>query len=107
MSNRETPTVGRIVHYQLTKQDAEQINRRRTSAPSIRARIDDNAWPIGAQAHIGNAVSEGDIFPAIVVRVWPEDRVNAQVFLDGNDTFWATSKAPGPDPGEWAWPPRA
>ena len=46
------PTVGRIVLYTLTEDDAEHINQRRM---------------IGAQAHIGNDVAEGYEFPMIIV----------------------------------------
>jgi hypothetical protein len=64
------PTIGRIVHYRLSADDAAQINRRRTSGVSIATRMKTFAgavespavvygWPEGAQAHIGNAVAEG------------------------------------------------
>ena len=88
------PTVGRIVLYTLTEDDAEHINRRRM---------------IGAQAHIGNDVAGGYEFPMIIVQPWgadPTSAVNGQVFLDGNDTFWATSRWAGEGPGTWRWPPR-
>jgi hypothetical protein len=87
---------GRIVHYVMSDQDAQEVNRRRTDGASIRDRINQDKWPIGAQAHIGNSVMAGEHFPAIVVRVWPrefgeEPGVNLQVFLDGNDSLWVTS----------------
>ena len=123
------PTIGRIVHYTLTEQDAEQINRRRTDGPSIAERIKAALWPLGAQGHIGNVVKAGDVFPMVIVRVWDvtSTSVNGQVLLDGNDAFWATSRVqavadgmrPGPAPeggdlaagsadarGRWAWPER-
>ncbi len=90
-----TPSPGRIVHYMLTAQDAEQINRRRTSGASIAERIGQDKWPLGAQAHIGNEAREGDVYPMVIIRVFDPDpvwRVNGQVLLDGNDTFWATSR---------------
>lgn len=99
------PSIGRIVHYRLSTQDANEINRRRTTGQSIGERLtrvtsDGHAqWPQGAQAHIGNPVSAGDIFPAMIVRLWDQPEhpatattlVQLQVFLDGNDTYWATS----------------
>jgi hypothetical protein len=107
------PSVGRIVHYSLTEQDAQQINRRRTDGPSIAERIKAAIWPIGAQAHIGNSVQAGDVFPMVITRVWPSERgmVNGQVLLDGNDTFWAISReqvaADSTDKnGLWFEPPR-
>ena len=57
----QIPSPGRIVHYAVTKQQSEEINRRRTNAASISERIKVLMWPLGAQAHIGNTVSEGDV----------------------------------------------
>ena len=43
--------------------------------------------------------------PTIVVcRVWSEETVNGQVFLDGNDTLWTSSVVEGTEPGTWHWP---
>jgi hypothetical protein len=108
-------TIGRIVLYRLTEQDAAQINRRRTSGQSIAERISKNTdngshWPLGAQAHIGNTAYVGEVCPLIIVRVWPNeygegsDGVNGQVWLDGNDQLWVTSAREGTTPGTWAWP---
>ncbi len=103
-------TIGRIVHYMLSAENAQQINRRRTTGKAIAERIAVNAWPLGAQAHIGNEAKEGQVFPMIIVSSPnPEDPrfpVNGQVFLDGNDTFWTNSVCEGATPGTWAWPPR-
>lgn len=95
------PTIGRIVQYRVSADDAATINRRRkdyaTSAKSIST---------GFVGHIGNDVAEGQVFPSMVVRVWdePDPSINVQVFLDGNDTFWATSCKQGTDLGQWSWP---
>lgn len=121
------PYVGGIVLYRLTADDAAQVNRRRTTGASIGERmkafvttalvnapaganpepVQVHAWPAGAQAHIGNEVREGDVFPMMIVKVWGEtstSAVNGQVFLDGNDVFWATSRAAGDGPGTFSWP---
>lgn len=116
----QIPTVGRIVHYRLSAQDAEQVMRRRTSGKSISDRIKQQivdmdggfaqGWPSGAQAHIGNDVKEGDTFPMLIVRCWgdtPSASVNGQVFLDGNDVLWATSVSVGEGPHSWSWPGRS
>lgn len=103
-----TPSPGRIVLYTLTAVDAEHVNRRREDAEDHRAtRVAD-----GAQVHVGNTAFEGDQLAALIVRVWTNDgepTVNAQVFLDGNDTLWITSRRyadkPG-TPGTWSPPPR-
>lgn len=114
----QIPSIGRIVHYRLNAQDAEQIMRRRTCAKSIAERMKVQVsqvetetpilgWPTGAQAHIGNPVAEGDVFPMLIVRVWgplAESVVNGQVFLDGNDVFWTTSVGVGTLPGTFSWP---
>ena len=87
-------TIGRIVHYTLTQDDADEIVRRRHETP----------------ARTGNFPHAGDVFPAMIVRVWgtaPNQTVQLQVFLDGNDTHWALSIPEGEGPGSWAWPPRA
>jgi hypothetical protein len=106
-------TIGRVVLYTLHEQDAEQINRRRTNGKDIARRIQKNdpnemssSWPIGAQAHIGNEVKAGEQFPMLVTKVWSPGYVNGQVFLDGNDCFWATSVTEGTGGHSWAWPAR-
>lgn len=117
--SEQVPSIGRIVHYRLSADDAAQINRRRTTGGDIAKRLKQEivdqeggfvaAWPIGAQAHIGNGVAEGDTFPMLVVQVWgpaPTSAVNGQVFLDGNDVFWATSRTVGDQPGTFSWPTR-
>lgn len=84
-------TPGRIVHYVLSAQDVEEIQRMRR-----------------AETHIGNPSTVGDHVPAIVV--WPHDNeqhtFNGQAFLDGNDVLWVTS-VPFDDnkgPRTWHWP---
>jgi hypothetical protein len=126
--SEQIPSIGRIVHYRLSADDAAQINRRRTNAHSIAARLlwgpngkhtdavmahsDDGslrAWPAGAQAHIGNEAHEGDTLPMLIVKCWGDtstSSVNGQVFLDGNDVLWATSVAVGEGPRSWSWPTR-
>lgn len=100
------PTIGRIVHYKLSAYDAEAINRRRNDfVASTRTRT-------GWQAHYGNSATAGDVYPALIVRVFDdaEDGTgtsNLQVSLDGNDTYWATSRKTGDEPGTWAWPARS
>jgi hypothetical protein len=115
------------VHYTLSADDAAQIQRRRTTGKSIAERLlwgsagrhaeaipahsEDGslrAWPVGAQAHIGNSVAEGQVVPMLIVAVWPNDihGVNGQAFLDGNDVLWVTSVKEGTGPRTWSWPPR-
>lgn len=105
-------SIGRIVHYVLTAEDAERINRRRTTSRAIAERIEAGQWPLGAQAHIGNPPYAGQELPMIVAVVWPNEYgpnyhgVNGQVTLDGNDAYWVTSAKEGAGPGTWHWPER-
>lgn len=86
-----TPTIGRIVHYRLSDQDIELIADRRRET--------------GEQ---GNAARPGDVYPAMVVRTFGDIlNVNLQVFLDGPDTLWVTSRGYSVETeGCWFWPPR-
>lgn len=106
-----TATIGRIVHYKLSQHAADQINKRRSDAHNLNgAGVTLASQGLGPQIHIGNKVAAGDVFPAIVVRRWsdvPTSTIQLQVFLDGNDTFWATSVAEGEGERQWSWPPRA
>lgn len=118
----QVPTLGRIVHYKLTAEDATQINQRRTTGGAIASRMKSSSpadegddariygWPAGAQAHIGNEVKEGDVFPMLITRVWgsdPTSAVNGQAYLDGNDVLWVTSAQVGDQPHQFSWPTRS
>jgi len=103
---REVPTIGRIVLYILNEADVKSINKRRRDAEDKNPGEAEN----GVQIHVGNKVEAGDIFPMVVVRVWPRGLINGQVLLDGNDTLWVRSKAEWSDEvkqGAWAWPLRS
>lgn len=103
----QRPTIGRVVLVSLTADDAEKINRRRTTGDEISRQMTVGLWPKGAQAHIGNDVTVGDVVPGIIVRVWDDTTVNVQCLLDGTDRFWATQRQLGTDVGSWFWPPRS
>lgn len=97
---------GRIVYYVFSESGAAEVMRRRTSAQSIAERIKVLAWPVGAQAHMGNEVKAGDIYPAMVLRVWGDSGCsNLKVMLDGSDEYWATSVSyeETKTPGSWHW----
>lgn len=96
-------SIGRIVHYTLNQSDADQINKRR--AVALEAARNAGAAVL---ADGGNSAAEGDTYPAIAVRIFggaPASYANLQVFLDGNDSYWATSRPEGDKPGTWSWPP--
>lgn len=81
-----TVTLGRVVLYTLSAQDADAIN--------------------GTHSLKRNTAREGDVYPAVVVRVWTAPLVNLQVWYDGAGTYWGTSRTEGDKPGTWRWPPR-
>lgn len=87
-----------FARYKLTTEDAQEINRRRIGWAREEPPSD---WPTGAQAHFGNPAHEGEVYPAVVVLDIDGTLANLQVFLDGNDSFWATSRRNGTEPGEW------
>lgn len=82
------PSIGRIVLYKLAETDIARIRDQRNTAHTV-----------------ANAVWTGDVFPALVVRTW-DTSVQLQVFLDGPDTYWATSVSEGDGERQWSWPPR-
>lgn len=98
------PTIGRTVLYQLSSGDAEAINRRRADRQAHQRKQPREAT--GYVAHVGNHAEECQVFPAVVVRVFDvsDPYVNLQVSIDGNDTYWATSRTEGDGPGQWSWP---
>jgi len=101
------PAIGRIVHYRLTEQDADQINKRRADARAHMSEHRTNSN--GVAVHVGNDVRAGEIYPLMITRVWDATgfgQINGQVFLDGTDTLWVTSKAEGDGAGDWFAPPR-
>lgn len=103
----QKPSIGRIVHYVLTEDDATQINKRRADVFNIRERLVAGTWPLGAQAHVGNKVSAGQHVAVIVTGVWGTGQtVNGQAILDGNDSFWVLSALEGEGPRTWHWPER-
>lgn len=88
----QTPTIGRLVHYKLSDVDALAINNKRLKDQTP-----------------GNLAWKGDVYPAIIVRTWGEHAgvsVQLQVFPDGPDTYWATSRVEGQAEGQWQWPQR-
>ncbi len=105
----DSTLLGERVFYRLTAADAEKVNRLRTDGDSIRERMAQGQWPAGAQVHIGEHVSEGQLLPMIVTALHDErtpgfsDTIGGQVFLDGNDTFWVRRCGNGDQPGQWSW----
>lgn len=97
------PTIGRIVLYTLTDDDAARINKRRED---FKVHIERESYlDTGYVAHWGNMATPGEVFPMLVVRVDGGSAVvNGQVFLDGADTLWKVAVPNGPDMGEWEWP---
>ena len=80
-------SLGRVVLYPLTDNDADRINARREDAEAAQS----TSFKTGQIIHVGNKVAAGEIYPMIITRVWDDNLVNGQVLLDGNDTYWVTS----------------
>lgn len=99
--------VGTHVLYTLAKSDAEQINRRREDYGAFRKNANNGvkgeSGRNGHQGHFGNHVTEGEQYPAVIVRVFHSETMtaNLQVTLDGNDSYWATSRTLGDQPGNY------
>ena len=99
--------VGSHVLYTLTADDAQAINRRRDDYSAFRRQasheVVGESGRNGHQGHFGNSASEGQQYPAIIVRVFDPSTTtaNLQVHLDGNDTYWATSRQLGEGPGHY------
>lgn len=86
------PTLGRTVWYRLNMVDVAAIRERRVNLGDV----------------YSNPVREGDLFTAIIVKVWgdtPDAYVNLVVLLDGEDTAWVTSRQVGDKPGGYQWMP--
>ena len=99
------PTPARMVLYTLRDGDVQLINEQR-AAVYAEARSRSAAFRA-----VGNDVAVGQVYPAVVVRVFDGaegGECNLTVLLDGADTFWACSRKPAdvPTPGCWHWPPR-
>jgi hypothetical protein len=75
---------GDLVFYTLTADDAERI------------RLDRESRSIS-----GNPLSAGQTYPAMIVRKWTETTANLQVFLDGPDQAWVTSRVYGTENGTY------
>ncbi len=97
------PTVGRMVYYKLSQQNAESINKCLYDAQQNMEKI--RADSLGYQVHVGNEAKEGQVLPMTIVAVWSDTCINGKVFLDGNDDLWVTSVVLGEDNGQWDWMP--
>lgn len=103
--NTPTPAPGRHVLYVLGETDVETINATRALSAATCPADKNHLAPAR-----GNYVQAGDIYPAMLIRIWnPETGLaNLQVFLDGTDSHWATSRELNSEksPGTWHWPER-
>lgn len=95
--------------YRLTTADAKIINDLREDAAVFSGTAALAAQPghrgrTGHILHRGNSAAEGDMLPAVIVRIWGDGKANLQVLLDGNDAYWATSREEGDGNGQWSRP---
>ncbi len=97
---KKKPKLGDSVLYKLSAYDVDLINRSRDSK--------------GVHTYQGNDVHAGQTYPARIVRTFDYDggetgtvednkgTVNLQVNLDGDDTYWATSRQIGDVDGTYS-----
>ena len=119
------PTVGRIVHYALTAEEAKAMNARRKDTQNNLEKM--RKERPGYQAHVGTTLTEGQIVPLTVTSVSDAGRedeagvaqfyARGQATLEGSDSLFVNGAlgpfeypasepvAPLP-PGQWRWPPR-
>ena len=79
------PALGEMVLYRLSKKAVMQINKDRQSGIGVR----------------GNLIKEGDTFAMMCTAHNVDGSINGQVFMDGNDHFWAVMVTHGTEPGQW------
>ena len=98
------PTIGRIVIYTLSADDAAKINKRRDDA---KLHMDNHrANSNGVMVHVGEPVYVGQEFPMMIVAVRgarSDSTISGKVELDGSDTFWAPGRQVGTQPGTYRW----
>lgn len=101
MTKPTTAQTGDRVLYTLNEADANAINKRRADAGSSKAAQENSGYVL----HYGNSAAAGKAYPADVVEDWGGrgPSVNLQVHLDGNDTYWATSRVEGVPGEQGAW----
>lgn len=82
----QAPPQGTTVLYKLAQHDVARIDKLRSDG------------------HQGAAASEGDLVPAVVIRVADVEAgaCNLQAFIDGNFTLWITSAMEGTEVAQWS-----
>jgi hypothetical protein len=92
------PSVGRVVHYRLAVRDIMKIRDLAVAGIPLTA---------------ANGHSEGQVVPAVIVRVFDENgsvgagASNLKVMVDGQVAdLWVTSATRGDKNGQWNWPAR-
>lgn len=82
---RYEPKRGDVVLYRLTATDVQQVTAARTVFAHKK----------------GTTPAIGDDVAAIITRAWSGRAINAQAFMDGNDSLWVTSIIEGTAIGQW------
>ena len=78
------PTIGRVIIYKPTEAEQNEMKFNLVTLQSCNKQVE---------------------LPGIVVAVWGESTINAQVFLDGHPgLLWKTSITQGDGEGQWNWP---
>lgn len=82
----ETLSPGQTVLYTLSANEADAL-------------AEAHADKIGRTL---NRPEAGQVCAALVLRVWSPTCANLKVFLDGEPTYWATSRSEGEGEGRWS-----
>ena len=85
-----TPNIGDVVLYQVREIDVENIKTNRGRLEVF----------TGGEL-IGNPVTAGTQYPALVVAQKDRDDLNLRVLLDGKDDLWVAHAKEGDYPGCW------
>lgn len=87
------PRVAELVEYTLSEADAAEIARQRADLADLTSRR-------------MNPHGHGKVCAAVVVATFGGPAANLQVLLDGDGSYWATSRMPGGpgEPGTWRRP---
>lgn len=89
-------TIGKLVHYKLDADDCTLIEAMRSTMEA------EFSIPSAMQ---GEDVSEGEIYPAVVVKVQSGAEVSLQVALPGTPgAVYLRNKGQGLEQGSWCWP---
>jgi hypothetical protein len=95
----ETTIIGQVVHYRLSQQDVQEIEKWRQSTSKA----------LGSESLPQEDVRTGQVYPAIITRMYggsmTSPEVSLKVFLEGPHDFWTTARSMGQGEGKFEFAP--